>query len=74
MKKAVAGIGVADGYGMEVLIWQHKLYVSYIANCALFEDVSAIAIASASASASASDSASASALGCPRPPSLLCFL
>ena len=40
MKKAVAGIGLADDYVMEVLIWQDKL-VSYIVNCALFEDVSA---------------------------------
>ena len=42
MKKAVAGIGLADDYVMEVLIWQDKL-VSYIVNCALFEDVSASA-------------------------------
>ena len=87
MKKAVAGFGLADDYVMEVLICQHKL-VSYIVNCALFEDVSVSAndavpdhsscprliITSASASASTSASASASALGSPRPRSLLCLL
>ena len=81
MKKAVAGTGLADDYGMEVLICQHKL-VSYIVNCALFEDVSVSAndaVPDHSSCprliiASASASASTSALGSPRPRSLLCFL
>ena len=77
MKKAVAGIGLADDYVMEVLICQHKL-VSYIVNCALFEDVSVSANDAVPDHSSCPRliiaSASASALDSRRPRSLICFL